>query len=203
MSATLDNEQQLKRCARLWRALLQRSLADLSALLSGAPLPPDESGRPMTEAERHQLLGETLDWFLNPEPSPVSLEVVCDNLGLNAGDIRRRVRQLAHGDIQVATRRPKLTDAQRLYVIDALARGQTTRQLAEDFHINPATVRKIRIRHRTRARVEPAKLMVMQLALLGEPREFAMRRRRPARRNEVARVVTELPLAALWERKSA
>ncbi len=144
---------------RLYGAILKRALADLTALLSGnASIPGDtlvdpDSGRPMNEAERLRLLEQTLDWFINEDDdSPCSLNETCHVLGRDASKLRADARALAHGLIpQPRLKRPKLTRAVRTYVLDSLSRGATTGELARELAINPATVRKIRIRHRALA----------------------------------------------------
>lgn len=144
----------------LYHAILVRALDDLNGLLCGMSVPgaiaddPDsgaELAREEIEDERQAMLSETLDWFLDETPSPCSLDVVCDALGMDADEIRRLVQRLAHGEIATKVRRRKLTRAQIVYILGALARGETTKALAREMGINVATVRKIRIRERARA----------------------------------------------------
>jgi hypothetical protein len=144
------DEQDDDRCRDLYRAILHRALDDLTALLNGADIPVGEDGIPLSEGERRELLIETLDWFLGDTPGPCSLESVCDVLKLAAEPIRDNARKLAHGQIRAKIRRKKLTDAQVLYILDSLGRGETAKSLAELFQVDGSTIRKIRIRSRRR-----------------------------------------------------
>jgi transposase-like protein len=146
---TPDQDLDELRCRALYRALLKRALDDLNALWSGASIPNGDTGRPMGVAEREELLMSTFEWFVVPDSSPVSLDVVCDTLNLDAESIRAKARRLVHGDLRAPhLRRRKLSPAIRVYVLDSLARGSTTREIAQELSINPATCRKIRIKAR-------------------------------------------------------
>jgi hypothetical protein len=138
------------RCKALYRALLKRALDDLNALLSGQSIPSGDSGRPMADPEREQLLMDTLEWFWNENDlSDCSLAVVCDNLDIDPNGLRIKTRKLAHGDLLPPhLRRRKLSPGVRQYIVDSLSRGSTTIELAAELNIDPATCRKIRIKAR-------------------------------------------------------
>jgi hypothetical protein len=139
------DEIKYARSIALWRELFRRAWDDLNALLYGGELPGVE------EAERAELLAETLDWFLNPAPSPVCLDVVCSHLSLDADVERRKAHDLAHGRTRIKLRKSRLTREQIEAIRIALDAGETTRQIGARFKIDPATVRKHRIKFRRAA----------------------------------------------------
>lgn len=134
---------------RLFRAILHRAFDDLNALVHGLEVQKDDDGM-MSEAEKIALLKETLDWFFDDRPSPCSLDVCCEALGLTVERQRRRAQRIVAGEGE-KMRRSKLRPNQIDEIRDALAAGETTKAIGARFKIDPGTVRKVRIRLRRRA----------------------------------------------------
>jgi len=133
-------------CLRLYGAILRRSFDDLFALINGGEVLEEEDG-PLDESARIRLLQDTLAWFFDDQPSPCSLDVVCEVLGLTVERQRGRARKIIDGDAG-NLRRKKLRPAQIEEIRIALNAGESTRQIAARFKIDMGTVRKHRIRFR-------------------------------------------------------
>lgn len=133
-------------CVRLFRGILHRAFDDLNALSNGLGVQLGDDGL-MSEPDKVRLLNETLDWFFDDRPSPCSLDVVCQALGLTVEKQRRRAQRIVDGE-GVKMRRQKLKPDQIEEIRDALNAGGTTREIGARFGIDPGTVRKHRIKFR-------------------------------------------------------
>jgi hypothetical protein len=144
-------EDQHARCRRFYSSVLRCALDDLSALLLDEPMPGDDKDHPMTLDQRKDLFSETVHFFLNPKPSICSLDDICDALEIGADRIRARVRHVLHlgGEIGTPARRLLAKDeiAEILSCLDA---GESSTRLAARYGMNPASIRKVRIRARRR-----------------------------------------------------
>lgn len=146
------DENQSARCRALYQSVLRCALDDLNALLSDAPMPDDDKDHPMTLDQRKELFSDTLHFFLNPKPSICSLDTICDALEIDAERIRSRVREVLHlgGEIGVPGRRLLAKD-EMAEILSCLAAGESSTRLAARYGMNPASIRKVRIRARKRA----------------------------------------------------
>jgi len=147
-------EDQDARCISFYASVLRCALDDLSALLFDAPIPDDDADHPMTFDQRKELFSDTLYFFLNPTPSICSLDTICDALEIDAERIRSRVREVLHlgGEIGTPGRR-RLTPDEKAEILSHLAAGESSTRLAARYGMNPASIRKVRIRARRRAAV--------------------------------------------------
>ena len=145
-------ENQNARCRALYHAVLRCALDDLGALLSDAPMPDDDRDHPMTLDQRKELFGETVHFFLNPKPSICSLDDICDALEIRAERIRSRVREVLDlgGEIGTPARR-LLAQNEIEQILSCLDAGESSTRLAARYGMNPASIRKVRIRARRRA----------------------------------------------------
>ncbi len=146
------DENQNERCRSLYHAVLRCALDDLRALLLDAPIPGDDNEHPMTLEKRKELFSATVHFFLNPKPSVCSLDTICDALERDADRIRSRVREALDlgGEIGAPSRR-RLTKDEIEQILSGLAAGESSTRLGRRFGIDPATVRKVRIRDRKRS----------------------------------------------------
>ena len=141
----------------LMRAILARAISDLASLLNGAALPGGRHGGPLTPRERAKLRVETIDWFLNPEPSPMSLDVVCKALGKDPEVARSRVRRLLCGRLEVV-RRKKVGPDELAEIRHALDGGYTVKQVAETHRLDRGSIRRFRIKFRAERAAHSAKV---------------------------------------------
>lgn len=145
--AVIENEY--LPCARLWRGILHRGFDDLNALVHGLEVQKGDDGL-LDESDKIRLLNETLDWFFSDRPSPCSLDVVCQALGLTVEKQRARAQKIVDGE-GGRMRRQKLKPDQIEEIRLALDSGRTTKQIAAHFKVDVGTVRKVRIRLRRQA----------------------------------------------------
>jgi hypothetical protein len=144
-------EQQRRRCKRLYASVLRCALDDLSALERDAPIPDDDTDHPMTLDQRKKLYSDTLRFFLNPKPSICSLDVICDALEMDADRIRSRVREVLHLGGEIGTPGRRLLSKHEIEeILSSLAAGESSTRLGARYGMNPANIRKVRIRARRR-----------------------------------------------------
>lgn len=146
-------EEQHGRCRRLQHAILKRAFDDLRDLLNHAAIQHGDEDRPLNREERAALLDETIDFFLGPGRSTCSLDALCDSLDLDAERIRARARRMLAGEVGSALSRRRVTPGETAEILARLAAGESSTRLGARFGLNPATVRKVRIRARKRAQI--------------------------------------------------
>lgn len=134
---------------KLFRAILWRAFADLNALVHGSQLR-GEDQIPWSATQRAAELADLRDWFLVPDPSPCSLDVVCEMLDLNAQAQRAKARAIIAG--RRAKTRRRLGPLQLQDIRTSLAAGETTRQICSRLGVDQSTIRKVRIRFRREGR---------------------------------------------------
>ncbi|HKN12809.1 MAG TPA: hypothetical protein VJX68_06385 [Candidatus Binatus sp.] len=144
-----ETEFERAQARKLFRAILWRAFADLNALVHGEQLR-DEDEVPWTAPQRRVELVDLRDWFLVPDPSPCSLDLVCEMLGLDADGQRAKARQILAG--RRVKRRRRLSPEQLRHVRAALAAGETTRTIGDRLNCDQSTIRKARIRFRREGR---------------------------------------------------
>lgn len=76
---------------------------------------------------------------------------MCAVLGLDTDRVRNQAWQICTKGFRIPIRRRRLGAETHAKILAGLARGETTTQLGQRFNINPATVRKVRIRARREA----------------------------------------------------
>ena len=147
-------EEQHGRCRRLQHAILKRAFDDLRDLLNHTPIQHGDEDRPLNRAERAALLNDTVDFFLGPCRSTCSLDALCDSLDLDAERIRARARQwVIAGEVGSVLSRRRVTPSETAEILSRLAAGESSTRLGARFGLDPATVRKVRIRARKGSQV--------------------------------------------------
>jgi hypothetical protein len=146
-----DADEQALRCRRLQHAILKRALDDLRDLRNQTSIEHPDEDRPMNCRERAALLDETREFFLGRNRSAYSLDALCDSLDLNAERVRARARGMLAGDPGSELPRRRVTPDETAAILACLAAGESSTRLGARFGLDPATVRKVRIRARKRA----------------------------------------------------
>lgn len=153
---TMDAEQ-LEHHKRFYRAVLDTALDDVRRIIAGLecvdvvdPDAADPKLRVLDHAERQQLLDDTLAWFFDGAQSECSLDVVCDAIGIDPDVVRRGVKEIMRGYRPIRPKRRNVSLAARLYVLDSLDRGASPQEIAKDLGTDDSTIRKIRLKRRSR-----------------------------------------------------
>jgi hypothetical protein len=143
-----DADEQSFRCRRLQHAILKRAFDDLRDLRNHISIEHPDDDRPLNREERAALLDETREFFLGQDRSAYSLDALCDSLDLNAERIRARARRMLAGEPGSELPRRRVTPDETAEILARLAAGESSTRLGARFGIDPATVRKVRIRER-------------------------------------------------------
>ena len=62
-----------------------------------------------------------------------------------------KARALLNGDLLIKTRRERFSREQVLFILEALGRGETTKDIGRQFGVGSASIRKVRCRERRAA----------------------------------------------------